>query len=139
MLSVLLYGAESWKVTKDIYTKCLRKILGIFWPNKISNEDLLKRTTMTSISKIIKIKRWRWMGHICRMQESAIPRKALRWTPQGSRKRGRPMETWRRTMEREMKEWGWTLGEVNKLAQDRDHWRSLLSTLCVDETHQRIN
>ena len=48
VLSVLLYAAESWKVTKSIYqmlevfflNKCLRKILRIYWPNQISNTKL---------------------------------------------------------------------------------------------------
>ena len=45
VLGVLLYGAESWKVTNaittrlDVFqTRCLRRILRIFWPNTISNE-----------------------------------------------------------------------------------------------------
>ena len=42
--NVLLYTAESWKVTKSIcqklevfQNKCLRRILGIYWQNKILN------------------------------------------------------------------------------------------------------
>ena len=44
VLSTLLYGAKSWKMTKTIIHKlevfqnrCLRRILHIFWPNTISN------------------------------------------------------------------------------------------------------
>ena len=51
ILSVLLYAAESWKVTKGIchmlevfQNKCLRRILHIFWPNKITNAELHERT-----------------------------------------------------------------------------------------------
>ena len=54
VLSALLYAAESWKVTKLIchmlevfQNKCLRRILHIFWPNKISNAE---RTGMLPIS-----------------------------------------------------------------------------------------
>ena len=57
VLSVLLYAAESWKVTKSIcqmlevfQNKCLRKIMRIYWPNKISNTDLHERTGMQPIS-----------------------------------------------------------------------------------------
>ena len=46
-------AAESWKVTKGIcqmlevfQNKCLRKILRIYWPNKISNTELHERKGM---------------------------------------------------------------------------------------------
>ena len=42
-----MYGAETWRVTKNITDKiqafvnrCLRYILGVRWPNTISNDDL---------------------------------------------------------------------------------------------------
>ena len=35
------------------------------------------------------------------MPLAALPRIALRWTPDGRRKTGRPKETWRRTVQRE--------------------------------------
>ena len=50
------------------------------------------------------------------------------WWQEGE---GRPKETWRRSVEREMKALGWSWGQVKKLATDRQHWRSLVSTLCV--------
>ncbi|KAI0231053.1 hypothetical protein LSAT2_018566 [Lamellibrachia satsuma] len=34
-------------------------------------------------------------------------------------------------LEREMKALGWSWGQVTKLATDRQHWRSLVSALCV--------
>ena len=45
VLGVLLYGAESWKVSQSVchkidvfQTRCLRRILKIFWPRTISTE-----------------------------------------------------------------------------------------------------
>ena len=40
------------------------------------------------------------------MALNAIPRVAMRWTPAGKRKRGRPKLTWRRSVEKEMREVG---------------------------------
>ena len=56
---------------------------------------------------------------------------ALRWTADGKRRRGRPRETWRRTMERELKDCGLTLDTVGKKAADRQQWKSLVEALCV--------
>ena len=119
VLGVLLYGAESWKITNSIInkldvfqTRCLRRIMRIFWPQTISNADLHKRTNTKPLSQEIKRRRWRWIGHVCRMYPDSITRVAMRWTPPGKRKRGRPKETWRRPVEKKMKETGWTWGQV---------------------------
>jgi len=56
-------------------------------------------------------------------QQQYIPRVALRWTPDGRRKKGRPKETWRRTVEKEMKENSWTWGHLEQQALDRSQWR----------------
>ena len=58
---------------------------------------------------------------------------SLRWTPTGKTKRGKPKETWRRTVESEMKEVGMSWREVEKKAQDRVLWRELVSALCASK------
>ena len=45
-------------------------------------------------------------GIVLRMEADSMQRVVLRWTPQGKRSRGSPKLTWRRTMERELKEDG---------------------------------
>ena len=67
------------------------------------------------ISTQVKRRRWRRIGHVLRQQTTALTRIALPWTPDGQRKRGRPKETWRRTVEREMKEKGWTWGRLERV------------------------
>lgn len=53
--SVLLYGCETWKVTRRLtqllqvfVNKCLRKICGIFWSKVITNDELLLQKTNQS-------------------------------------------------------------------------------------------
>ena len=126
MLSVLLYSSECWKTTTTIehklgvfQTKCLGSILRIFWPNVISNQELLNRTGLKTITENIKIRRWTWLGHAYKMPANSIPRTALMWTPQGLRKRGRPKEIWRRTITKELKMQGLTLQTAARTAADR--------------------
>ena len=45
------------------------------------------------------------------------------------RSRGRPRETWRRTIEGDLKKMGETWKEVEKIAADRNQWRGLISAL----------
>ena len=47
------------------------------------------------------------------------------------RSRGRPRETWRRTIEGDLKKMGTTWKEVEKIAADRNQWRGLVSALCA--------
>lgn len=133
VLSVLLYGSECWKTSLLIerklevfQTKSLIRILKIFWPNTISNEDLLKRTGMTTISEIIQARRWRWLGHFLRMPPNSLPRVALRWTPQGKRNRGQPKETWRRTALKDLKSRDLSMETAPRVAADRARWKYLV-------------
>ena len=105
--------------------KCLRRILKIFWPNTISNEELRNRADISPIAEIIQKRRWQWLGHVLRMSTQSIPRTALRWTPQGRRKRGRPKETWRRTIDKGLKARGLTINTAPNIAADRAKRKSL--------------
>ena len=128
--SVLLYGSECWRVVKSDMDKisafhngCLRKLCCIFWPRKVSNEDLYRQTGCKDIQLEVKHRRLKWLGHVLRMQAERIPKVALQWTPVGKRKPGRPRTTWRRTAELELREMGLSWGEATKLAKDRLMWR----------------
>ncbi|KAG1660545.1 Dystrophin [Nymphon striatum] len=112
VLPVLLYDLENWKITKaetlklnSFQTRCLRRILKIFWPNTISNKDLLERTNCTNIDEQIMKRRWKWIGHILRKESKEDAKIALKWTPPGRRTKGRPRTTWRRMVEKERRIW----------------------------------
>ena len=110
---------------------CLRRIRRIFWPEKIRNEDLLKSCNMEPISACVRRRRLRWLGHVLRLPNNSLARVALRWTPQGKRKRGRPKITWRRSVEAELRDTGLTWETASKQAKDRLKWRSLVEAPCA--------
>jgi hypothetical protein len=135
--SVLLYGSECWRVVKtdmakiDVFhNSCLRQLCRIFWPRKISNKELYEMTGCKNVTTEIKRRRFKWLGHVLRMDTNSIPKTALRWTPQGKRKRGRPKTTWRRTVMSELDELGISWGEAQSRAKDRQDWRSIVAALC---------
>jgi hypothetical protein len=136
VLSTLLYGSECWRMTENdltklsvFHTKSLRRILRFFWSNKISNEDLLRQCKQENMATILLRRRWKWIGHVIRKDRNSITRTALHWTPEGKRKRGRPKNTWRRTVEGEMKTMNNTWGRVKKMAKDRQKWRTFVAAL----------
>jgi len=62
---------------------CLRRICRIFWPMKVSNMELFRRSKSQDIVLEIKRRRLRWLGHTLRMNVNRTPKIALRWTPPG--------------------------------------------------------
>ena len=134
--AVLLYGSETWRTTKSTTKKiqtfingCLRKILQIHWPETISNRDLWQRTGQLEADKEIRRRRWRWIGHTLRKPPTSITRQALTWNPQGKRKRGRPRNSWRRDLEADTREMGYTWSGIKRLAHGREHWRAAVCGL----------
>ena len=58
------------------------------------------------------------------MDHNSLSRTALTWVPEGKRKKGRSRETWRRTVEREVKARALrTWAEAASAAADRIAWR----------------
>ena len=104
--SILLYGSETWRLTKKIITQLqtfinrrLWYILGVWWPRKISNEELWQRTQQERIEVTIRRRKWQWIGHTLMKPASNITHLSLEWNPQGPgvRRRGRPKKnkrTW---------------------------------------------
>ena len=127
VFSFTVYGCQSWKITTIIsgmllvfQNRCLWRILNIFWPNTISKVELHRKTSTSPIMTEIKRRIWTWIGHIIRKPSDAIPKIALSWTPSASRRRqGKPKETWRRSFEREMKEYEMTWSKVEHLARNK--------------------
>ena len=135
-LPTLLYGSEGWRMTESnlnqlstFHTKSLRRIMRIFWPKTISNQHLLAHCNQDSMGTIIMRRRWRWIGHVMRRAPDNVSRTALHWTPEGKRRRGRPKNTWHRTVEGELKTLHHTWGTGQKLAQNRQEWSTFVAAL----------
>jgi len=86
--------------------------------------------------------KWNWLGHTLRRNDDSITKQMLQWTPQGHRGRGRPRSTWKRDLEKEMKEM-WTSGykytaegrwrRQHKTELDGDKW-SVACGICSTGT-----
>ena len=133
VFSVLLYGSECWRMTERVssrlaafHTTCLRRIMRLFWPKKISNSRLLQVTKQEPMGTTLKRRRWRWFGHTLRMDAGEYARTAPTWAPKGTRKSGRPRTTWRRTISEELKKAGIAWVAAERLAKDRVAWRDLV-------------
>ena len=134
--AVLLYGSETWKVTKIttselqvFVNRCLR-IPKIHWSEVISNEELWRRAEEIEISTQIKIRKWNWIGHTLRKGQDTIEREVMDWNPHGQRKRGRPKQMWRRSVHNEALREGKSWNEIKQLARNRIRWQRFVDALC---------
>uniref|UniRef100_H3ASM9 Reverse transcriptase domain-containing protein n=1 Tax=Latimeria chalumnae TaxID=7897 RepID=H3ASM9_LATCH len=68
VLSTLLYGCESWvtyskqeRRLNSFHLRCLRKILGVTWDQRITNNEILERTGLQSMQTTLDVRRLRWL------------------------------------------------------------------------------
>ena len=132
VLSVLLYGSETWKLTDDqlnklkvFQTTYTRRIMNVKWFHRVTNKDLLKRSRQDDMGEIMERRRWKYVGHVLR-RRGAPTEVSLGWAPEGKRRPGRPKQTWRRAMLKRLTTSGvksWS--EAAELAKDRLKWQEM--------------
>ena len=86
-------------------------------------------TGVQPVDEYVRLSQWKWLEHVFR-REGVIVRGTPGWQVQGTRGRGRPKETWMRTMRREAEEC-WE--DLEELAQDRWWWREFIQSLCIPQ------
>ena len=144
--SIFLYNSELWTVTQDLKDQIdvikrnfLRIILGIRWPEKISNTEIYKRTQVAKWSQVILKRRLRWYVHIQQLDHNTPARQARKEASRPVKKpQGRPTPTWLKLVRNNLIDTGiqhyYIMDivnlnnthfhqEINELAQDRDSWR----------------
>ena len=85
--------------------------------------------SLPSIVLVVKSRRMRWAGHLARMGEGRSVHRVLVGKPEGKRPLGRPRRRWEDNIKMELQERGGGCGDWRELAQDRDRWRALVSTV----------
>jgi len=117
---------------KKIHTfinTCLRRILK-FAGQTSSATNNCGNERDSSLRKMTSFKDDEDGLHTLRKPASSITKQALSWNPQGERKRGRRRNTWRCDLEADMTKNGYTWGDLEQLAQDRDGWGVMIGGLC---------
>jgi hypothetical protein len=96
---------------------------------KLHNEKLNDLYSLPNIVRVVKSKRMRWAGHVARMGEERGVHRVLVGKPEGKRPLGRPRCRWEDNIKMVVEEVGGGRGDWMELAQDRDRWRTLVSTV----------
>ena len=67
-------------------------------------EESYKRANMKPMSKEVKQRRQKMIGHILKQDQNSDCNIAVTWVTEGTRRKGRPKITWRRLVEKERTE-----------------------------------
>ena len=96
---------------------------------KLHNEELSDMYSLPNIVRMVKSRRMRWVGHVACMGEGRGVHRVLVGRPEGKRPLGRPRCRWEDNIKMVLQEVGGDCGDWMELAQDRDRWRALVSTV----------
>ncbi|XP_068756587.1 uncharacterized protein [Montipora capricornis] len=132
VLSTLLYGSEAWTLysyqerrLNAFHMRCLRRLLGITWQDRVTNIDVLAKAGMPSIFAILTQRRLRWLGHVTRMDDGRIPKDMLFGElATGTRPTGRPALRYKDVCKRDLKAGGFNPSDLESAASNRSGWRS---------------
>jgi hypothetical protein len=124
--STITYAAETGCLKAKTVSKLnstemdfWRRLARISRKVKIWNNIKQKMNVTRSLLDDIKAKQLKWYGHVQRMEEGRLPKKVMKWSPPGGRKRGRPKATWAEGIRG-------LLGEKRLMEEDcndRDKWK----------------
>ena len=124
--SVLLYGAETWTITKALqkkidgcYTRMLRMVLNISWQSHTTNAALYGN--LPKVSSKIRKRRMQLAGHLIRHEEE-VANKLVLWQPTDGRpSRGRKRATYIQNL---FEDTGTeNVSEITNLMKDRNTWK----------------
>jgi len=133
ILSVVLYGCETWSLTlreeRRLRVFENRVLSRIFGPKrdevtgewrKLHNEELNDLYCSPNIIQVIKTRRMSWAGHVARMGERRDVYRVLVGKPEGKRPLGRPRGRWEDNIKMDLQEVGCGGMDWIELSQDRE-------------------
>ena len=124
--SSLLYGAESWTISKEMERRIsaaelwfYRRMLKVSWTKHVSNEEILRRVgNPVRLMDVIRNRQLRFLGHVIR--KDGVEKLALTGKIEGKRDRGRQRLKY-------LDQFGAKSNtEFIHSAQEREDWRSMI-------------
>ena len=131
VLSTLLYGTETWTLysrqecrPNTFHLRCLRRILGITWQDRVPNKDALAQAGVPSMFALLGQRRLHWLDHISRMEDGRIPKNMLYGKlSTGAGSVGRPTLLFKDVCKRDLKAGNINLAGWEDAAADHCRWR----------------
>ena len=111
VLAILLYLCEVWPSLQQhlqrlevFQMNCLRMLCGYTWVDHRTNISVRGQCHLPSISGEVRFRRLRWLGHVARMPQDRLPFIVLFGQLPGPGVQGRPRETWKSIVGKDLAE-----------------------------------
>ena len=95
---------------------------------RLRNEERYDLCSSTSIIRVIKSRRMRWVGHVARMGDRRNAYRVWRKKPKDKRPLERPRHKWNYIIIIDFNEVGWESKDCSPAAQDRERWGALVNS-----------
>ncbi len=126
-IPILYYGCQTWSLTKNQMNRIKstqkameRSVLGLKGIDKIRNKNIRGITKIKDIGYTTKKAKFKYVGHIARLDNVRWVKKVTDWTPYGKiRRKGRPQTRWGDEIRNRV---GLTWGRA---ALNRKMWRNI--------------
>ena len=118
--------------TALLHSVILEAFLSNFLSFNVNKIKVLKKKiyfVIIFIVLVVKSRRMRWAGHVARMGEERGVHRVLVGKHEGKRPLGRPRRRWEDNIKMDLQEVGEGCEDWMELAQDREKWRALVSTV----------
>jgi hypothetical protein len=138
VLSILLYGCESWIITPQLEkkinsfaTECYRRMLNIKRTDHITLESIYEQVKRRPLMETVRSRQLGWLGHVMRMESKEEPAKIFAlYEPKpshGKARRGAKKISYRSQISKMLTGSAekLTTVELIELAKDRSEWRKL--------------
>jgi hypothetical protein len=132
VLTILLYGSESWvsyrrHIVKldQFHMRCLLRISHVKWQDKVPNTEVLQICSTSGIEACLIAAQLRWPSHVIRMDDSRLPKLTFySQLEQGARSRGGQRKRYKDVLKMNLKVCSIRPEELEPLAADRSVWRA---------------
>ena len=138
-ITTLLYSCEAWvtysrhiRALEQFHIRCLQRILGITWRDRVPHSEILAKTNCRSIEATITQHQLRWLGHVIRMPSNRLPRRVLYGQLRhGRRSAGGLKKRYKDQVKTALRKCKIRPEALEDVAADRNTWRQM----CRDGTN----
>lgn len=130
---ILTFGCESWVLSKGqkskiqaVEMKYLRRVMGVTKRDRLRNIDIRRDLEIQPTLDFIEQRQLSWWGHLVRMEERRPVRRIWEARIERYKKRGRPRQTWDKTVAGILERKGTTWSDAKRLANNKDVWKKFV-------------
>ena len=142
-VTILLYGCESWVISKDMESKinsfgtsCYRIMLNIKRIDKVPNATVYHLTEAVPLIEKARSRQLKYLGHVLRMPDGEFAKEYALYVPNhGKRKRGRQRTLFSQYIHHLLGDTDGMMrnSQLLEMAQNRCDWRKLVVDCCAAE------